>query len=139
MAQYLPTHLKQWKHNRELLGLISKRYHDWAVTLAFYTSLHLVDAVIARDGLGARVSSHRSRFLVLGAENRYQAIRRPFEALYQMSRTVRYEVDWQRQVSADQVQAQVLHRCLYPIERSCCKLLKVEEPEPVVWPPDASA
>ncbi len=80
-------HLDQWKHNRAFLSIIPATYPDWIVTVAFYVSLHAVDALLAHDQVG-RVNSHDSRNNVLMQTRRYQQIWRHYQPLHDLSRRI---------------------------------------------------
>lgn len=115
-------HINQWKHNRRFLTSITPEFPDWAVTCAFYISLHAVDALLAYDGVTG-VTSHDSRKRVLINTNRYRYIRERFIPLFDLSRTVRYLADPTSWVKASDIEANVLKRYLYPIESSVQKLI----------------
>lgn len=114
-------HINQWLHNRQFLSTIEPRFHDWIVTVAFYTALHAVDSLLAYDGV-KDIINHDTRNSVLVHTNRYQHINRHFKPLYQLSRTVRYMVEPQNWVPRDQIKPQIFVRYLYPIEASVQKL-----------------
>lgn len=128
-------HIRQWKHNRELLKSIPREYPDWLVTVTFYVALHAVDALLAHDKV-TRVTSHESRNDVLIRTNRYDAIRKRYLPLYDLSRTVRYLADPTRWVPPDQVEGNVIRRYLYPIESSVQRLMsqQLNLPEIVLAP-----
>jgi hypothetical protein len=115
-------HLRQWQHNRELLGRLPAECPDWFVTVAFYAVLHVVDALFATDDVD-RVRSHGARNDVLLRTNRYQAIKRPYLSLYDLSKRVRYLVDWEGWIRMEQLEADVVKRYVYPIERSAFRLM----------------
>lgn len=120
------SHLRQWKHNRDFLSTIAFPYTDWIVTVAFYTALHAVDALLAAEGV-KRVTDHRSRNGVLMDTNRYQKIWKLFSPLYNLSQTVRYlanPADW---VPYSCISRDILGRYLYPIEDSVKGLLMVRK------------
>ena len=41
----IEDHIRQWKHNRDLLAIIPPTYPDWLATVTFYTALQAVDAL----------------------------------------------------------------------------------------------
>lgn len=45
-------HIKQAQHNIEFLISFYKTYkfNDWAITVSFYTAVHIIEAIIARKG-----------------------------------------------------------------------------------------
>jgi hypothetical protein len=116
------SHIDQWKHNRAFLATIAPAYPDWLVTVAFYVALHAVDALLAHDKVSG-VTSHDGRNRTLMNTNRYAQIWKHYQTLYDLSRTVRYLAAPAKWIPADQVDAQVLRRNLYPIERSVEKLM----------------
>lgn len=119
-------HLDQWEHNRAfLLAVAWKVYPDWVVTAAFYTSLHAIDALLAHDNV-SEVHSHQSRNLVLAKTNRYSAIWRAYQPLYDLSRTVRYLAQPAKWTPPEELQKNIIERYLYPIEKSVRKLAKVD-------------
>lgn len=127
------AHLRQWKHNRAFLGSISSEHPDWIVTVAFYTALHAVDALLAADKVRA-ITSHDARNDVLYRTHRYKNINRAYQPLYGLSRTVRYLADPAKWVPSKDIETHVFRSYLYRIERSVCKLLNIEEEEPLSMP-----
>ena len=119
------NHIRQWKHNREFLSKVPPGFPDWAVTAAFYVALHAVDSLLAHDRV-TRINSHQSRNEVLANTNRYAAIQRAYLPLYDLSRTIRYLADPATWVPEEQVQKNVIGRCLYPIEASVQRLMGVD-------------
>jgi len=117
------AHIRQWEHNRALLGLIPRTHPDWIVTVCFYTALHAVDALLAADKV-ANITSHEARNLVLMRTNRYQAINRKYHPLYSLSRTVRYMADPAHWIPAERIEGDILARYLYPLEQSVQHLMK---------------
>lgn len=110
-------HIRQWRHNRELLAHLPPAYPDWIVTVTFYVALHAVDALLAHDKV-PRVNSHESRNAVLHHTRRYEKIRKSYLPLHSLSRTVRYlasPADW---VLAAEIEQNIWKRYLYPIEAS---------------------
>ena len=132
-------HLVQWQHNRDLLGVLPNTCPDWFVTVSFYATLHLVDALFASDDVD-RVQSHGGRNDVLHRTNRYQAIKRAYLPLYDLSKRVRYLADWSTWVTMDQVETQIVKRYVYPIERSVFHLMGRPGPAAdIVVPPPPTA
>jgi hypothetical protein len=57
-------HLDQARHNEGFLSTIDRaKYSDWAVTTLFYSSLHYVDACLARRGVHPRLHDARENDL----------------------------------------------------------------------------
>ena len=115
-------HIAQWKHNRSFLPSIDPAYSDWIVTVSFYVALHAVDSLLAHDHVTG-VTSHETRNGVLLRTNRYLQIRRHYMPLFTLSRTVRYLADPTSWVPPQQLEADVLKRLLYPVEKSVQGLL----------------
>ena len=122
----MPTaHVKQWKHNRRFFSLIDPEYPDWAVTVAFYTALHAIDALLAHDKV--TVVEHRTRNQTLMVTNRYSKLWKHYLPLFDLSRTVRYMGDPAAWVPWDQIDDNVIRRYLYPIEDSVQKLMGISQ------------
>ena len=117
-------HVKQWRHNRRFLPTIDPAYHDWIVTVTFYTALHAVDALLAHDKIP--VNSHQSRNETLRRVTRYDKIERSYLPLYNLARTVRYSADPNRWIPVEQIRGKVIVRHLYPIETSVQKLIGLD-------------
>ena len=115
-------HIRQWKHNRSLLGIIPPEYPDWLVTVAFYTALQAIDALLAHDKV-TRVTTHDARKEVLIDTNRYAGIRLKYFPLYDLSRTVRYMADPSSWIPAGEIDKNVIGRYLHPIEQSVQNLI----------------
>ncbi|HXE54418.1 MAG TPA: hypothetical protein VN541_15455 [Tepidisphaeraceae bacterium] len=118
------SHIDQWKHNREFLVTIPAAYPDWIVTVAFYVSLHAVDALLSHDKV-AGVTRHDARNAVVIRTNRYLAIKKAYLPLYDLSRRVRYLADPSAWVPTHELQKNVVERYLYPIEKSVQRLIGV--------------
>lgn len=122
----IQSHIQQWTHNRAFLGTISGRYPDWRVTVSFYIALQAVDALLAHDQMGSRVTSHESRNMVLAQTNRYRQVAIHYFPLHDMSRTVRYLADPGKWIPTEEIEPKVLHRYLYPIEASVQRLIGID-------------
>ena len=114
-------HLRQWRHNRDFLASIEPAYADWQITLIFYVALQAVDALLVHDKVQG-VHSHDIRNQVLKSTNRYQQIWHCYRPLHDMSRKVRYLTNPGFWIPSDQMEANVLKRYLYPIEKSVSKI-----------------
>lgn len=123
MAEF-SDHLEQWRHNRSFLSVIPPQYPDWIVTVAFYTAVHAVDSLLARDR--QTVTSHEARNDILIRTNRYQKIRTHCLQLYDLSRTVRYLAKPAKWVPTHLIMEKVIRELLYPIENSVQKLIEGE-------------
>jgi hypothetical protein len=117
-------HILRWKHNRELIPKIPNDYSDWIVTVVFYTALHAVEAVLAKDGLD--ITSHRDRNKLLSTTGRYEYIRKHYMQLYSLSQTTRYMVQPESWIPYKEITDNVIKRYLYPIEKSAKKLLSAD-------------
>ena len=80
-------HLKQADHNQRFLGEIdSNKFPDWAATVAFYTAVHLAQALLKRGGDTCNSHTTRNRKL----RSKYPAIWKLYQPLYSYSRLARY-------------------------------------------------
>ena len=112
------------------------------MTVSFYAALHVADALFASDRVD-RVQWHGGRNDVLHRTNRYQAIRRAYLPLYDLSKRVRYLADPAAWVTIDQVEQQIVKRYIYPTERSAFHLMGRPVPAgdvivPQSAPPDSA-
>ncbi len=121
------SHMTQWKHNRSLLDHVPTVYPDWLVTIAFYTALHAIDALLAYDHIA--VHSHDTRNTTLKQTNRYDYIWKHYAPLHDRSRKVRYLAKPSEWIQPQDIHPKVLKSYLYPIEGSVKKLM----PD-IVWP-----
>lgn len=124
-------HRTQWLHNRALLARLPATYPDWIITVAFYTALHAVDALLAHDRITG-VVSHETRNAVLRSTNRYLAIWRAYQPLYTLSRTVRYMAEPAQWVPHAAITSDVFRRYLYPVEQSVQRLTGDATPLPPI-------
>jgi hypothetical protein len=88
-------HLALAAHNQETIDFLltgGDRFPDWTVTVAFYTALHLVDAMLDRiegiDGV-----DHQQRGLILRNNRRYANVLKHYNALKEASQIARYLSD----------------------------------------------
>lgn len=125
------NHIKQWKHNRNFVSTIDPEYPDWAITAVFYTALHVVDALLEYDEVEG-ITSHSTRNTTLCRTSRYAKIWQCYQPLHGLSQTVRYLANPRKWVPWERVEREVVHRYLYPIEKSVHKLINQTPPnEPV--------
>lgn len=117
----LEAHLTQYHHNRRLIALLPASHPDWMVTVAFYCCIHLIDAVLAREGY--QPVDHKSRNRAIANSNRLAFIAKLYDPLYQLPRKVRYMAAPLEWVPFDRIGPIVLGRYLYPIEKSAFRLL----------------
>jgi hypothetical protein len=115
-------HINQWKHNRAFIATIDPGFPDWAVTAAFYTAVHAVDALLKKDEVSGIVS-HEARNRTLMNTNKYARIWRLYRPLYALSQVVRYDAAPRMWIPWQMIDAQVLRCHLYPLEASVRKLM----------------
>lgn len=115
-------HIEQWQSNRRFLALIPRQHPDWIVTVAFYSSLHLVDAMLHSDKI-ERVTNHTTRNEVLMNVTRYDSIWVRYHPLYNLSRTVRYTAEPLQWVPFAVIEKEVFGRYVYPIEKAAFALM----------------
>lgn len=102
-------HLRQAQHNQRFLNSIDcAQYPDWAATVAFYTAVHLAQALIKHGGDSC--NSHKSRNNKL--RKKYPAVWKLYQPLYSYSRLARY---WCMKVKASDIP--YLTRRLGKVER----------------------
>ncbi|MGF1634126.1 MAG: hypothetical protein ACFCVE_09785 [Phycisphaerae bacterium] len=118
-------HVSQWLHNRSLLSIIPLTHHDWLITVAFYTALQAVDALLAHDGI--EVSRHDARLSALKNGRRYERVYRSYKPLYDLAYTTRYSAQPGLWVAREDVDAKVLRHLLYPLEQSIRNLLRLDD------------
>lgn len=114
-------HIEQWKHNRRFIEMIPRGYPDWIVTVAFYTALHAIDALLTFDNT-PDVINHETRNRVLTRTHKYLKITRAYLPLYNLSRTVRYVAAPSKWIKVSDIETRVF-RLLYGIEKSVQKLM----------------
>lgn len=118
----MESHLTQWRHNRAFLRTVKPEFPDWAVTVAFYTAVHAIDALFSHDNLS--VVNHLDRNGKLQNNNRYSKLWTHYYPLWTLSRTVRYFGDPALWVAWPDIHQQVIVRSLYPIEKSVGRLIR---------------
>ena len=85
------VHSRQAKHNEAFLtefNLAQTTYSDWAVTVMFYTALHLIEAYLATQGL--HPTDHWVRENYLTRITALKPIYRPYRELRHYSEKARY-------------------------------------------------
>lgn len=111
----LSQHRVKARGNREFLREINPLLRgDWAVVVAFYTAVHLVEQL--RALAGGHSKSHQHRLEYLQADHR--AIHGDFQRLYFASRLARYDSNsqfYQQFANAD-IQAVVIDGWLTAVE-----------------------
>lgn len=82
-------HQNKAKRNKEFLALIDcRKYPDWAVTVAFYVGVHLVESLLAQYRGGYHSRGYKDRENTL--RTCFPAIFAEFNPLYNQSRIARY-------------------------------------------------
>ncbi len=84
-------HLGVAARNRQAIEFLQgdKRFPEWIATVAFYTTLHLVDALIYHDEK-EHGSNHPKREGILKGKRRYATIWEHYRPLKQASSIARY-------------------------------------------------
>ena len=80
------AHRAKAEKNLRFLGIIPDEYADWLATVAFYSAVHYVQAVFARDGVSSRSHFELNQRL----RRQHPDIWRQFKPLYNASRLARY-------------------------------------------------
>jgi len=74
----LDAHITKANHNIETIALLSQDLtkKDWIVTVAFYSALHIVDAVLfhTQKGLQRHGITHDMREKIIKSANKYDKI-----------------------------------------------------------------
>src|SRR5687768_64652 len=94
-------HINQWRHNRSLISRIPLEYPDWIATVAFYTAIQAVDALLTSKN--DKVTSHDERNSILMRTHNYEKIWKHYSQLYNLSRTVRYLADPKKWIPSSSV------------------------------------
>lgn len=63
---------------------------EWAVVVAFYKSLHVLEAIFSRDPAIRHASSHTQRLDYLKYKRKYTLLFKPYHALWTASLIARY-------------------------------------------------
>lgn len=87
----LQAHLKAAEANRRTLDFIQQHvthHSPWVVTIAFYTALHVVEAVLANDDI--HQDKHENRHQLLKRTKKYQHIWKHYQPLFNDSMVARY-------------------------------------------------
>jgi hypothetical protein len=95
-------HIRQARHNAQFLStfdLNATPYPDWAITVAFYTAVHLVEAHFARNNIHYTDHKRRNREV----SRSLRQIGRNYITLYNQSRTARYNCQHVTPADAEQV------------------------------------
>ena len=91
------AHLGLVMHNVEVLRGLCERsgHHDWVSVVAFYTALHAVEALFARDKPDNRAhgQSHENRERLLKSNPRYKNIYKHYRPLQGIATVARYLED----------------------------------------------
>lgn len=111
-------HRQQAQRNQDFLDSIdAAKFPEWAVTVAFYKAVHLVELLLAKKSLGHLSGYHSQRNNLL--KRRYPGLWKDYGPLYRFSRVARY---WCLHVEPRHVPP-IIKR-LERAERTVYKLLK---------------
>ena len=88
------SHVKQYQHNYDLLNsqeLGKAENADWAVTIAFYAAMHVIETYFA--GKGQHCVSHVERNGLVACESNLRKLNIParYNVLYNQSMRSRYK------------------------------------------------
>ncbi len=86
-------HIHQANHNRSLATNLSTgtvEYPDWAVTVAFYTALHIVESYFARKR-GIHSADHKNRDSNFVSFPELRSVYRNYAELKRLSMKSRYQ------------------------------------------------
>ena len=136
----MPTaveHIRLAAHNVEFACHLNShpKYHDWSATVAFYASVHIVDALLALENPPKHPTSHEARKRYLASSTIYQGIRSHLHILGEISLTARYMQDKARfaeYMSAHEVHDQLLKHRLHRVIGSALSLGKNKFKQPEV-------
>ena len=82
-------HLNQVSQNKAFLQSINRTaYPDWAITVIFYTALHYIDALLAKENV--HPGSHDRRDNYVTRRHELRTIAKDYFRLKNSSRTARY-------------------------------------------------
>ncbi len=87
-------HLSKYKHNKEFLKnsvLSESKNIDWAIVVAFYSALHLIEAFLAGNDIHCRGHQNRSNWIFLDSRLRKLSIPEYYNMLYNQSIRARYD------------------------------------------------
>lgn len=97
----MPTeikHQKQYENNKKMLSsnffdLNSTNYYDWAVTIAFYCALHLIEKFFSSNPALSHDMKHYERNKLVPITNSLKDIADEYQALYSESIRARYNCE----------------------------------------------
>ncbi|MCK4423094.1 MAG: hypothetical protein KAV18_03405 [Candidatus Omnitrophica bacterium] len=133
-------HLQQAKHNQETIDFLLTdidRFADWITAIAFYTALHLVEAVFFIDPKINHGLDHIQRREVLRTTKKYEKIYDHYRPLWNASLMARYLSDSQSSTtgrifndcySSQIVNDIMLNHHLAQIEKSVTRFLSPPAP-----------
>ncbi|MFA5166986.1 MAG: hypothetical protein WC530_00490 [Candidatus Omnitrophota bacterium] len=88
-------HIHQVKHNLAFLKTFysSYQYNDWAITVAFYASVHVIDLALISKGAVNTAQPHAENhsFRNQAVKQYFPAVSSTYRFLYRKSRNSRYE------------------------------------------------
>lgn len=97
----MPTdaqHMKKYKDNKSLLNssemnIETTKYHDWVVTVAFYSAVHIIEGEIFKNAtiLGNHTENHEQRSQIVASHDRFKNIRAQYNQLKTRCWVARYD------------------------------------------------
>ncbi|QDU72737.1 HEPN domain-containing protein [Mucisphaera calidilacus] len=119
----IQKHLQRWEHNRSFIGRVDPAYPEWAVTVAFYAMLHLVQAYLMREGYCPDKHKIRSDALKRIAKDkrgkdrdRIRTLIDYYKTLREASNHARYDPELTRFGSAEAVNDEIMSGLVVKIE-----------------------
>ena len=118
-------HIRRASHNQDILRYLLERDpvpFDWITTVGFYKSVHLIEALFAKDS-SKHSTNHGDRYQEL-QKKRYSHIFKYYSPLYRAGRVARYLPDggFAKCKSPEQIIGDLLNNNLQQIEKSVLKL-----------------
>ena len=88
-------HLNQYKHNKNFISYgisnTKEKFCDWEVTVYFYATIHLVEAVMCKKIENVEIKSHEDRRrLMYSHKETFGTSQNSYRMLYDLARTARY-------------------------------------------------
>ena len=109
-------HESKAKSNRRVLEKLDiETAADWAVVVAFYTAVHLIEHLRALDGQHSISHLDRNEYV----KGNHREIHADFHTLYSLSLVARYSanVDFYKAIESDVVKEKVLGKSLSTIDQ----------------------
>ena len=84
-------HIKQAERNEKLAETLARTaYHEWTVTVLFYSALHYVNAILVVSG--EKIDSHGQRQTLMWKNDTTKRIYNEYRTLETLSRNGRYHL-----------------------------------------------